>query len=199
VKDCLGTNIDYCLEERVLLDALNNATPPLSGELPMSLITRTFIRQKWDPEYAAIQTKFAEMLQKPDFKLNPNFEDSYKKLAAAANAKRSQVREDWESNLGGFTLQYFDGALYQMNSEKFGEDDMLQEGFNEAVDKAEMAFRIVDKLKYDSYCECEIEDGVLYLQVSLISRRCGCSTSNNRVHRPHQRNGRRTFIMWLRS
>jgi hypothetical protein len=165
----------------------------------MSLITRTFIRQKWDPEYAAIQTKFAEMLQKPDFKLNPNFEDSYKKLAAAAKAKGSQVREDWESNLGGFTLQYFDGALYQMNSEKFGEDDMLQEGFNDAVEKAEMAFRIVDKLKYDSYCECEIEDGVLYLQVSVIPCRCGCSASTNREYRPLRRNGQRIFTTWLRS
>jgi hypothetical protein len=38
------------------------------------------------------------------------------------------------------------------------------EGMLEAVSTNEFAFRVVGKLKYGSYCECDIEDGVLYLQ-----------------------------------
>lgn len=49
---------------------------------------------------------------------------------------------------------------------KVGEDDLIREGFNEAVEYEQARFRLVDKLKYDSYGECDIEDGVLYLLVS---------------------------------
>ena len=52
-------------------------------------------------------------------------------------------------------------------------DEMLSEGFQEAVSKNEVVFRIIDKLKYDNYCECVIEDGILYLQVSRVHRVLG--------------------------
>jgi len=53
-----------------------------------------------------------------------------------------------------------------MKYQKFGEDDLLQEGFLEAVPELEFVFRIVDKLKDkdSSYCEVELADGKLYLQ-----------------------------------
>lgn len=51
-----------------------------------------------------------------------------------------------------------------MNYIKVGEDEMVREGLLEAVTTNEYVFRVVDKLKYDSYCEVEIADGVLYLQ-----------------------------------
>ena len=66
---------------------------------------------------------------------------------------------------GGTFVSYFEGAEYILKYQKFGEDDMLQEGFNEAVEKGEIAIRIVDKLNAGSYNESVIEDGVLYLQV----------------------------------
>jgi hypothetical protein len=44
--------------------------------------------------------------------------------------------------------------------------EMLREGFLEEVSKSTMTFRIVEKLAKGSYCECVLEDGVCYIQVS---------------------------------
>lgn len=66
-----------------------------------------------------------------------------------------------------WTLKYFEGLLSQLKWQKFSEDDMLQEGFNEAVESGEIAFRVVDSLKEKSYSEFEIEGGVFYLQTTV--------------------------------
>ncbi|KAK3938769.1 hypothetical protein QBC46DRAFT_389567 [Diplogelasinospora grovesii] len=160
-QDCLGTNIDYACQEGQLFPALNAAP---AGDRPLSFTARVGIRDEYDSKAEACRKELAEMVGKPDFKLNPNFADTFAKLEAASKVKGNDLRDDWQKNLGGFTLKYFEGAVYQMKYLKVGEDDMIQEGFNEAVEKGEMAFRIVDNLKYDSYCECDIEDGVMYLQ-----------------------------------
>ncbi|KAK2746325.1 hypothetical protein FQN57_003207 [Myotisia sp. PD_48] len=155
----LGTNIDDAAAESNLFPALNAAP----SDKPLSFIARTGIRQDWDPEAAGIQKQLAEILNKPDFKVTPNFEDIFKKLETATKKGGSGIREDWQSVLGSYVLKYFEGAVYQLKYQKFNEDDMLQEGFNEAVEKGEIAVRIVDELE-SGYCECKIEDGVLYLQ-----------------------------------
>jgi hypothetical protein len=56
-----------------------------------------------------------------------------------------------------------------LENQKFGSDDLLQEGFQEAINKNEIALKIVDKLDCGgSYNEVVIKDGVLIVQVSLI-------------------------------
>ena len=164
VEKNLGTNIDYCCQEETLFKALNAAPSDRS----LSFSARTGIRSDYDPKIAEIQHSIAELLGKADeeVKLSPNFEDTFSKLSdlAADKKKRSSLREDWQVYLGLFTLKYFEGLAYQMKHLKVGEDEMVQEGFLEAVSRNEIAFRIVEKLKYDSYCEVVIEDGVLYLQ-----------------------------------
>lgn len=72
--------------------------------------------------------------------------------------------------------EYFDGFVSQLNWQKFEDDDMLQEGFKEAVDKNEVALRIVDKLQQGSYCEAVVEDGILWLQSTPT--RWGTNISN---------------------
>ncbi|KAL2261232.1 hypothetical protein VTK26DRAFT_4542 [Humicola hyalothermophila] len=47
---------------------------------------------------------------------------------------------------------------------KVGEDEPVRMGVLKAVSINEYAFRVVDELKYDTCCEVDIEDGVLYLQ-----------------------------------
>ena len=49
-----------------------------------------------------------------------------------------------------------------------GEDDTCLIRFIAGPPYEDIAFRIVDKLKFKSYCEFEIEDGVFYLQVSRL-------------------------------
>ncbi|KAK4156634.1 hypothetical protein C8A00DRAFT_12447 [Chaetomidium leptoderma] len=162
VEANLGVNIDYCCQEDALTKALNTA--PVVDGAPMSFVVRMGIRTDYDAQIGEVRKQIAELLGKTQdaVTLNPNFEATYAALEAARPAAAD--REDWQRNLANFTFRYFDSLAYQMKYLKVGEDEMVQEGVLEAVSTNEYAFRIVDKLKYESYCECDIEDGVLYLQ-----------------------------------
>ncbi|EAQ92975.1 hypothetical protein CHGG_01210 [Chaetomium globosum CBS 148.51] len=162
VEGSLGTNIDDCLSEDKLTAALNAAP----SDAPLSFVARTSIRADYDPKIGEVREQIATLLgqRAEDVKLNANFDANFAALDAARKAGDSSVREDWEGNLGSFTLQYFEGLAYQMKDIKVGEDEMVQEGVLEAVSSNEYAFRVVDKLKNETYCEVEIEEGVLYLQ-----------------------------------
>ncbi|KAK7942921.1 uncharacterized protein PG986_012034 [Apiospora aurea] len=162
--DNLGCNIDYCVERDTLLKALNNApaAPGASGGA-ISFATRTGIRQDYDPKIEAIRAKIAELLAWPEIQLNPNWEEVFAALKAESQVKKTELREDWQAYMGSMAISYFEGLLSQIQWQKF-DDDLLQEGFRDAVSKGEVKFRIVEKLKDSSYSECEVEDGILYLQ-----------------------------------
>jgi hypothetical protein len=156
----LGTNIDYALDP--IVEALNEAPHP--DAKPLSVVTRLSIEQDYTSKVDEEVEKFEKMLAVKPFTLNPNFEANFKVMS---ESKDKDVRDDWQQNFGNFTLKYFIGAHYQMEYKKFGEDEMLQEGFNEEVEKHEVSFRVVDTLKKGSgYSECFIEDGVLVLQTT---------------------------------
>ncbi|EFQ31760.1 uncharacterized protein GLRG_06735 [Colletotrichum graminicola M1.001] len=152
----LGTNADYAVDGPGLLKALNDAPPAPGSDNAMSYAARTSIEET--------RKKLADMLERPDVVLVPNFEANFARLREAAKKKGSEVRDDWEGNLGGFTRMYFEGLEYQMAYQKFGDDDLLREGFNEAVEKGEFHFRIVDKMAYGTYGEVVVEDGTIYVQ-----------------------------------
>jgi hypothetical protein len=160
VESNLGTNVDYCCEAATLVKALNAAP----SDAPMSYVVRAGIREDYDPKIAEVRQLVAQMLEKPEdaVTLNPNFEANFAKMAASSG--NSSVRDDWQSNLANFTYRYFDALRYHMKNMKVAEDEMVREGLLEAVSTNEYVFRVVDKLSYASYCECVIEDGVLYLQ-----------------------------------
>lgn len=162
----LGTNTNDALNESNLFKALNNAP----SDKPISFSTRLGIRGDYEPAIGATQKKLAEMLGKPeaDIKINPNFEETFAKLTEAKKSKAADLRDDWESALGSYTLKYFEGLAYQMNYQKVGEDDLIQEGFLEAVPSLEFHFRIVDALKHGSgYGEVDIEGEKLYIQTTV--------------------------------
>ncbi|KAK8045183.1 hypothetical protein PG993_005207 [Apiospora rasikravindrae] len=163
--DNLGCNIDYCVERDTLLKALNNApaAPGTSGSA-ISFSARTGIRQDYDPKIEGIRTKVAELLAWPEIQLNPNWEEVFAALKAESQVKKTELREDWQAYMGSMAISYFEGLVSQLQWQKFEDDDLLQEGFREAVSKGEVKFRIVEKLKDSSYSECEVEDGILYLQ-----------------------------------
>ncbi|KAK7931753.1 hypothetical protein PG985_002465 [Apiospora marii] len=161
----LGCNIDYCMERDTLLKALNNApAAPGAGEGAISFAARTGIRQDYDPKIEAIRSKVAELLAWPEIKLEPNWEQVFAALKAESQIKKTELREDWQAYMGSMAISYFEGLVSQLQWQKFEDDDLLQEGFRDVITSGEIKFRIVEKLKDDSYSECEIEDGVLYLQ-----------------------------------
>jgi hypothetical protein len=160
----ISTNISQALERDALVKALNDA--PAGDDKPMGYTARTSKRQQYDEKIEEIRAKIAEILNNPDIKLTPNFEDTWAKLKEESKAKKNGLDRQWEQTIGDYIRMYFDGFRSQVGWQGFEDDDMLQEGFKEVVDKNEIAFRIVDKLKKKDYCEFEIEDGVLYIQVS---------------------------------
>ncbi|KAM5353970.1 hypothetical protein ACJ41O_000620 [Fusarium nematophilum] len=154
----LGSNIDYALEGSNLTKALNEA-PSSGDEQSMSYTARTSISKDYEPEISRAQEKLNKILGQ-EIAIVPNFEGNFAKLKAGKN-----VRDDFESNLGSFTRLYFEALNSYLENEKFGEDEMLQEGLLEAVEGRAVHFRIVDETKR-SYNETVIEGGILYLQTT---------------------------------
>ncbi|KAK4167133.1 hypothetical protein QBC43DRAFT_8469 [Cladorrhinum sp. PSN259] len=164
VENDIGVNISNCLTENNLFSALNAAP----SSKPFTFFVRESIRNDYDSKIAETRHKIAQLLNKADEEvtLAPNFDDVFAKLQEASKKKGSSLRDDWQKVLGGFIHSYFEALASHMAYSKFGEDELLQEGFLEAVSTNKAVFRIVDKLQYDSYCECDIDDGILYLQTT---------------------------------
>ncbi|EPE05230.1 hypothetical protein F503_03835 [Ophiostoma piceae UAMH 11346] len=157
----LGVNVSDALQSDKLLKALNDAPRDAATAPKLSFAARTSIAKDYEPKIEAVRVRIAKTLARDDLKLEPNFEANYAVLSAAGVDAYK-----YEENLGSFTLEYFEGVAYHLDSQKFGGDDMLQEGFNEAVEKGVIALRVVDSLKYASYCEVVVEDGTLFVQTT---------------------------------
>ncbi|KAL6900197.1 hypothetical protein GGI43DRAFT_427873 [Trichoderma evansii] len=139
-ESLLGVNIaDACSLEN-LESALNDAPSTASAK--------------------GIKRELGEILGK-DIALEPRFEQAFDKLSTAGDAS-------WQRNLGSYHKMYYESLVSYLRYQKFGDDDMMSEAFHEGIDKATVAFRIVDKgeLKYSTYNECVIEDGTLILQTT---------------------------------
>lgn len=154
----LGTNVSDVSAE--FAKALKDA-PAAPGASAFNIDARNSVREKYDPNVEEVRSSIAALVNVPNLKLNPNFEHNANMLAKTPNQNSG-----WDKQIGAATLAYFSGVEGQIKRAGFKDDDMLQEGFQEAIDKGEICFRIVDKLTKGSYNEVIIENGVLYVQVS---------------------------------
>lgn len=167
----LGSDPWGALRDQYFDRALWTAAPAVG--LPMSYLARTYIRLEYDAKIEEVREKIAKQLDKPDIKLAPQFEQIFEKLKAAEKKRGSNLFKNfegtWERDLGHVVRRYYEGLEYNLRRNNFGTDDLLREGFQDAVDKGVIVVRVVDKLKTDrDDAECVIEDGLLYLQVSLV-------------------------------
>jgi hypothetical protein len=154
----LGTNVSDVSVE--IAKALKDA-PAAPGASAFNIDARNSVRDKYDPNVEEVRSSIAGLVNMPNLKLNSNFEHNASMLAKSADQNPS-----WDTQIGSATLSYFSGVENHLKRQGFKGDEMLQEGFQEAVEKGEICFRIVDKLTKGSYNEVIIEDGVLYVQVS---------------------------------
>ncbi|KAI5919420.1 hypothetical protein F4810DRAFT_503392 [Camillea tinctor] len=156
----LGVNIDDAASRDVLSQALNSASAASQEGEKLSFAAREDIRREYDAQIEGVRSRIGALLERPDVRLAANFEDTFAKLSGAA-----EVRDDWQGLLGSFTRLYFEGVAGRLEGLGFGRDELLREGFNEAVTKGEIAFRVVESLGGGRiYNEVVIEDGVLYVQ-----------------------------------
>jgi hypothetical protein len=158
----LGTNVSDVSTE--IAKALKDA-PPAPGASAFNIVARNSVRDNYDPKVEEVRSAIATLVNMPSLKLNPNFEHNSSMLA-----KTASDHETWDKQIGAATLDYFSSVESVLKREGFGGDDMLQEGFQEVISKAEICFRIVDKLNKGTYNEVHVEDGVLYIQVRRISQ-----------------------------
>ena len=107
-----------------------------------------------------------KLLDWSDLKFNPNFDDTFAKLSQAAQ-EGANIRKDWEQILGPLIVEYYKTFAVYLDWNKFGKDELLQEDLKEAVEKSEVAFRLVDKLERSNYYETVVDGGFLYMQVRL--------------------------------
>ena len=165
VKGCLGTNVNDSLDN--LTEAVNEAGTS-KGDATLDFNARNGIKNDYDPKIGAIQAKFKKILDTPTFDIEPNFEHNYAAIKAyTENSKQgNSFISGWQKSLGRFTLDYFEGFVEVMENKGFGDDEMVQEGFKESVEKNQIALRIVDKLTKGHHNEPIIENGVLYIQTT---------------------------------
>jgi hypothetical protein len=154
----LGCNIDDAFSK--LAAAVNDA--PRESVPALSFAVRHNISKTYTPQIADVLAEAAKILENPDLKFEPDFEGIYKGLKNGG----SDVRSDWEANLGEFTVLYFKGFLYTINRDNFSSDEMLREGLAEAIPAGVIKLRVVDKLS-SGYNEILIEDDALVIQVSF--------------------------------
>lgn len=113
VPSYLGTNAGDALQD--LPAELNKAEQPAGadGKAPvLGALARLSIKQEYDANIAPLQAKFDKVLATP-LKLNPDWDANYAKLKAA---KKDEA--NWEKRFGAAAINYFEGALSQLNYHK---------------------------------------------------------------------------------
>ena len=168
VKGHLGTNISEGLNN--LTEAINEAGTS-SDNTSLDFNARSSIKIDYEPKVGPVKAKFEKILALPAFELEPNFEHNYAAISEyAKHCKPSRTDEfphKWQKQLGRLTLDYFSVFVDAMEKKGYGDDEMIQEGFKEAVEKNQIALRIVATLKNGKgYNECVVENGVLYIQTT---------------------------------
>jgi hypothetical protein len=156
--DKLGSNINDVGQK--IAEALSAAPQP-EGASPLSYAARHSIKTDYITKIVPVLEKAQKLLQNPKLEFQPNFEALGAKLKSGKD-----VRDDWETNLGSFALNYLEGFVDVLEREKFGEDEMLREGFEEGVPKGIVQLKLVDTLKNEGYNEVVLDDGTLSVQVS---------------------------------
>ncbi|RMZ86778.1 hypothetical protein DV736_g5994, partial [Chaetothyriales sp. CBS 134916] len=141
--------------------ALKTANAASANSQAYNLVARNSVRDDYNSKVDEVREKIASLVGVKEIKLAPHFEEN-----AEALSKSKDSPNDWDGILGKATLSYFKGFAYQLTRAGFENDDLLQEGFQEAISKKEIALRVVDKLEKGTYNEVVVKDGVAILQTT---------------------------------
>ncbi|RYO84974.1 hypothetical protein DL766_008381 [Monosporascus sp. MC13-8B] len=142
-----GSNIDDAFDRNVLLKAPSDAAPPVGSDVALN--------------FAGGRTSAV------DIRLNPKFETRSRSSGRRARSGRRSCGPTGRDTSATSRPCTRRASATQLKWQKSEDDELLQEGFYEAVSKGEIIFRIVDKLVKRLYSEPMIEDRVLYLQITL--------------------------------
>ena len=166
-KGNLGVNIDQACED--LAGAISDAGVATNSgdESVLTFHAKNSIRADYDPRIDKLTARCQKIFALPVLELTPNFETNFAKLATY-RPENYGFPSNWQQSFGRYCFEYFEGFASAIEELGFAKDEMLQEGFKEAVEKNEVSLRVVDKLVSgsSSYNECIIENGILYIQTT---------------------------------
>ncbi|KAG8529609.1 uncharacterized protein KY384_006246 [Bacidia gigantensis] len=164
--DGLGVNIYSAADDLAI--AVDNAEVVGNGGdvTKLGFLARSSIKADYDLKIDEVKADIQKTLDLSVLELSPGFEENYAKLATYDAAKNYDFPRDFKEVFGDYVFQYFEGFAEALKDSGFAGDDMMQEGFKEAVEKNEIGLRVVDKLEKGDYNECVIENGVVYMQTT---------------------------------
>lgn len=159
-----GVNVDYaCSEMEKSFDEALFARSP--ERLPM--IAKRGIRDDYENKKEDLLRKFKEALLGADVKLVADYDAIWNQIVAGKKVNKDINPQDSARSLGSYIYSYFEGAASQFES-KLEKDDMMVEGYTEAVSTGEIVIDVVPEgttLK-SSYGVIEIADGKLFIKVT---------------------------------
>jgi len=157
-----GTNSSYaCYNMAKEIDkALFVKTPYV---LPVLL--RKGIRDEWTSQKETVTRDIKEELLGADVKLLADVEGIWKLMVDAKNSKQDIDLTNIAPSFGNYLYQYFNGFLFQIKYQ-FKKDDLMVEGFTEAVPTGEIWVEVVPKEQLKEYNECKIEEGKVILRTT---------------------------------
>ncbi|MCJ1351758.1 MAG: hypothetical protein MMC33_001742 [Icmadophila ericetorum] len=165
-EDQYGSWQSYAFENLSdAVDTAGTAAAPQSSST-LSFDARQSIKREYEAGIAPVKARLCTLtgLADGELTLTPNFEANY---AALEEGKASG---DWKKEIGKATLGYFEGLAKSLENLKFGEDEMLREGWQEGVEKKEVAVNAMGKLVGGgSYNETIIREGVLEINSTIDS------------------------------
>lgn len=126
------------------------------------------IMKDYEAKIGGLKGAVQSIPNSPVFIFTPKFEQNFAFLDSQVQAGKvdDNYPRDSQKQFGDLTYTYFECFKNHLESDGFGKDDLLQEGFKEAVEKNEVALRVVDKPIKGPYNECIVENGVLYIQTN---------------------------------
>ena len=138
------------------------------GEIALDFDAKSSIREDWDPKVAELQARIQKLLALPVLTLTPNFDANFSAISAYDQSlkRADSFLYQWQRSFGMHTYLYFEGFADKLEYHGFGSDSMLQEGFQEGVEKNEIGLRVVPKLEKATYNECGVENGVCWMQTT---------------------------------
>lgn len=164
----IGSNLSSICNE--LATAVNNAGVAANpeGGAALDFDAKSGIKKNYEPKIGSVKAKLQSILGLPMLEIHPNFERNFAAITAytTSGKKSTTFPREWQKAFGTETLRYFELLVPTLEEQGFEKDDMLQEGFQETVDKNEIGLRIVDKLQKGYYNECVFENGVMYIQTT---------------------------------
>ena len=116
-----------------------------------------------EPEIGAMLEGARKELNCPMLTFVANFATNCAKATAWKDANeqnQNQLPSDWTKSMGALTLQHLERRFLQPPPRyNIRKDEMMREGFAEAVSTGRVVLGVVDKLVQGAINECVPEDG----------------------------------------